>query len=241
MKKIVALLLVLGMASIANATVIQLATDPTNGTATQTTHAATLADPMLIGETMMLQLVLNDNDFFTTNMPGYPQYFGYDGYSLLSFDVDIVTNSYGELSRKSSLFADRIRFSGSPATSGIGDEGPGSKLDGIYAVYGENGLNGAGGYNRVVYNFKVEALAAGIIQVGLVGNRSPGGDNPNGYAEYSLQYKELADAFGLPAYGVIAMEDSMMGGLDLYVIPEPMTIALLGLGGLGLLYRRRRA
>jgi hypothetical protein len=245
MKKILALLLVLGMASIANATVIQLATDPANGTATQTTHAATAEDPMLIGETMMLQITLSDNDFFTNNLPypynTYPTYQGYDGYSLLSFDVDITVNSNGELSRKSAMIVGKIKFGDAPSAYGVTDDTTGSSLDGIYAVYGVNGLSGAGGFDQVVYNFKVEALAAGEIQLGLVHNLSPGGDNPNGYAEYSYANTDVADYHGLESWAIKYMDGpDTLGGLTLHCIPEPMTIALLGLGSLGLLYRRRR-
>ncbi len=51
-------------------------------------------------------------------------------------------------------------------------------------------------------------------------------------------YQAGPESWGMPGHGWIEMTEADLGDLTIYQIPEPMTIGLLGLGGLFL--RRRK-
>lgn len=74
-----------------------------------------------------------------------------------------------------------------------------------------------------ITNIVVEYLGGGTATVTIVPNNSP---NPWGNTAYKL--------------GGVAYDDLEAAGGSINIIPEPTTIALLGLGGLALLRRRRK-
>ena len=89
MKKFIVLVMVLAMASMANATVIDVVPD---GVGTSG-HAGTAADKLVAGETIKLKLMLNWN-------PGsYPggTYASYDGYVLSAMDLMLTASSQGTM------------------------------------------------------------------------------------------------------------------------------------------------
>jgi hypothetical protein len=232
MKKLVVLLMVLGMATMAQATVVSIVTAGAGSNG----HAGTASDPLDIGETIPLMIQLDYNKY-----EGYPSY---DGYFLYSMDLALSVSGNGSLgaefiwnkagdtiigtsivensswSVKPSLEDHYSRFSASGHT----------KL--VYGALG--GISGAlpsgGAANtNLVSGFWLECTGEGQVKLGLTNN--VGG-------EY---YPYTASTNTAPFGELSHLTDGDLGSLTIYQIPEPMTIALLGLGGLGLAYRRRRA
>jgi hypothetical protein len=241
MKKILALLVVLGMATAANATVIDCVTVGLGSAG----HAGTSGDPLDIGETIPIQLVLNDNDWMTNN--GYPQYAAYDGYILSLMEFNMTVSSQGEVMQKGGM-GGTPQWHSSFGTAGfVGFDVSGDnyidKISGVSSLTGV--ISGAGGPTPLLWNLKVEAISGGRIDVDLALNYGDQGQSKNQYeniTEASATFlNDTYDPDPYPGWGWIDMVPADVGSLDIYVIPEPMTVVLLGLGGLGLIYRRRRA
>jgi len=231
MKKVLILMLVLGMASVANATVIDVVTVGVGSMG----HAGTSEDGLWPGETIEVKIVLNANPY-----PGRPSY---DGYLLSTMDLDL------HLSGPVSLDAGTKDKNGDPVwqyNSGFT----------LFAVVDPTGAT----------NPPYTELANGLDQfVGIastpIGPPTSGSTGPidlfwdliihcddwgpvtldmtlNGLSEYA----PYSDASGANPYpdspGWIELLESDLGDMVIHQIPEPMTIVLLGLGGLFL--RRRR-
>jgi hypothetical protein len=231
MKKVLALLLVFGMASVASADVIYVAMDSAGSNG----HAGTAESPFDVGETVGISLILGHNP--------YPQYPSYDGYFLVSMDLSLVVNGPGK------LFAPEIKDKngnviGYDIGVNAGLDVPGGDpmiVDGgvdrmIYgSLAGISGANDTGGDARValIWNLTFECTGPGSATIDLV--PSPVGSNGGEF----FNFTDLSNAKEyLPTGGGI-IDDSLLGDLTIHQVPEPMTLALLGLGSLGLLRRRR--
>ncbi len=128
---------------------------------------------------------------------------------------------YGQSSRVGTNSVDRVlrqdMFADTPSTEadfnvGVGDE--------AYVMSGDAGAPTFG-----VYNGELALLGVHMYNYGTVD-----GAPVDGYAS--------GDAF-LPAF--VSQLAGQMNGQTLYVVPEPMTIALLAAGGLLMLRRRKAA
>lgn len=225
MKKVLALILILGMASLANATVIDVVALGPGSLG----HAGTSLDPLEPSETIEIAIVLNHNP--------YAGWTSYDGYALSSMDLDLHVSGPGTLApgttNKSGdpLWQYDSGFSAFAVVDPAGADNPpyaeiGNGLDQILGVASPP-IKGVGAPTVLMWDLILHCDDWGPVTIDLT---------MNGLTEYAA----YTDASGNNPYpgGWLTMEEGDLGDLVIHQIPEPMTIALLGLGGLFL--RRRK-
>lgn len=219
-------MLVLGMASLANATIIDVVKVGVGSMG----HAGTSDDPLEPSETIGIKIVLNSNPY-----PGYPSY---DGYLLSMMDVDL------HLSGPGSLDVGTRDKSGNPVwkyNAGFSAFGVVDPYGAINPPYDElaNGLDQVAGVCSVpikgtptadlVWDLIIHCDGGSPVTVDLT---------LHGLSQYA-PYSAIDGTSPFPnPPGWVDLVEGDLGDLVIHQIPEPMTIALLGLGGLFL--RRRR-
>jgi len=218
MKKVLALMLVLGMTSVASAGVIDVVLDGIGSMG----HAGTSSSPLVPGESIGIKIVLRNNPY-----PGFPSY---DGYLLSGMDVDleisgpadlaVVTNAKGNpVLGKHPDFALFETPSTLIVDNAIEYIAAGAPMAGIPANFGED--------EDMIWNLYIVCTGGGPVVIDLT---------LHGTTQYAVDYDYVN---GGPYSGTwLSATEGDLGDLIIHQIPEPMTIALLGLGGLFL--RRRR-
>ena len=210
MKKLLVLMLVLGLVTMANATIIDVVQVGLGDMG----HSGTELDPLELSETIDIKLVLNH----------YPSAYGsqYDGYALSSMDLDLHIIGKGSLGGTVNKVGDIWHNNGFGAwgDSGITPTGV-DQMGGVASPI----IAGSAGGTDLVWNLTVHCDGPGPITIDLT---------LNGLSEYS----NSSDGAGNMWPPIVAMTEASLGDLVIYNIPEPMSIALLGLGGLFL--RRRK-
>jgi hypothetical protein len=229
MKKLLVFMMVLGMATMANATVIDVVTVGEGDMG----NAGTELDPLDIGESIEIKLLLNFN-----LAPHPPQ----DGYLLSSLDVTINVSGGGEMDagfwyygapiwQKHGQFSPFVVNDSYDATEwdsiddGL-DQVTGVAMDPIYPA------TTAGA--DLVWDLIITATSTTDITIDLVA-----GTTELGGGEYSPYSDITRDQPKPDPPGWVAMTNGDLGDLTIYTVPEPTTVALLGLGGLLLLRRRK--
>jgi len=218
MKKLLVLVAVMAMASLASAGIVDVVADGLGDAG----HAGTLADPLAAGETIGLKIVLNNNPY-----DGFPSY---DGYVLDLMEVDLNSTN-GTLGIVQVLsgknFVDDLGVNAELglAAYALAPANLDLKYGSLTQVQAANGVAA-----DLIWNILVTADGTGDINLALVldGLVNVGDDFWPGVTTPA------------PSAGWRNATNDDLGGLTLSVeaIPEPMTIALLGLGGLFL--RRRK-
>ncbi len=223
MKKLLAFVLVLGLASLANAAVINVETDGLGSLG----HAGTVEDKLDIGETIKIKLTLGNNPFIAGDGNHYSDY---DGYFLDSFDVNLGTTANGSLADEMQA----LPFPPYTETSQFGSHADFSTLvrDGAAGRYQDLSISLIGpGEVDIIWGLELTALAGGVIDVTIEHYYDANTQSTN----YG-QYKDLSDVVG---GAMQIMDDDSLASLGVHVVPEPMTMSLLGLGAFGLIRRRR--
>lgn len=212
MKKLLAMCLVLSMATLANAAVLETVTYDVGQSGGR--DGRTLETALIPSDVIGVAILVGTNPY-----PGYP---AYDGYLVSGVDIDLHAVGPGSLS----VGIDKL---GNPMVS--------TDLDSIVVdlpVAGDlprmQGISlggiGAGSSIADLITFHCDGIGVVILDLTLLG-----------LTEYSPYQTPL----GLPYPGDwMAATENDLGDLVIYQIPEPITMVLLGLGSLGMLRRRRR-
>lgn len=225
MKKIVAFMLVMGMATLAQAAVISIVTAGLGSDG----HAGTSTDPLIPSETIELVIVLNHNPY-----PGSPSY---DGYWTNAFGLDVHVSGPGTLGIKQvfnkaagkdindiTLAVGLSPIPGDLSTVTVEDNKidliGGFSLDGVRTPPGGPSLG-------LVFGLLLHCDGIGNVTIDLT------------LADPDSQYAPYATIGGAAYGGTSKLVEGDLGDLVIHQIPEPMTLGLLALGGLGLLRRRR--
>jgi hypothetical protein len=212
MKKVLAMCLVLSMATLANAAVLEVVTYDIGQSGGRTGSSY---DPLTYSDVIGVAVVVGLNPY-----PGYPGG-TYDGYLVSSVDIDL--HAVGP----ASLSVDTLK-TGDPKVytdldSLVVDDPVGGNMPRMQGI-SLSGL-GAGGY--IVDWIFLHCDGRGLVTLDLT---------LLGKSEYA----PFNDGAGGPYPAWQDMVEGDLGDLDIHQIPEPVTVVLLGLGSLALLRRRRR-
>lgn len=213
MKKLLAMLLVLSMASIANATVLDLVAVNIGQSGDR---MGGVEDPLEPSDTIGLKVVLNHNSYGG----GYTSY---DGYLLSSIDLDLHVSGPGT-------------FSIPLSTKGAILIGRHLNLD-PFEIFDVT----ADGIGEVTAVAPSAILGPADILWDMFLHCDGPGDVTIDLTLFGLSQYSIFGGAGGPedATEWIDMTEGDLGDLVIHQIPEPITMALLGVGGL-LLRRRRR-
>jgi hypothetical protein len=219
MKKFIIFLLVLCLATAANAYVMSVQTYDVGLSGGRT---GTENDKLEKSDTIGVKIILHNNQ------PWGPGYEAYDGYMLSSFDLDLEVTGAGTLG----LLPEWIAVP--PPGSWKEEIKYASGLTFVWSGIEENSIEqltavaqdplGPGDMD-VIWNLILHCEGDGNVELNLT---------LNGLSQYA-EYNQAAAA---EEWLWLDMEEADLGDLTIYQVPEPATLALLGLGGLFL--RRRR-
>jgi hypothetical protein len=245
MKKMLALLLVGAMSTMVSATVIQIETyDIGNSSGNLGTNNG--ADALAIGDSVGVRVRMLFKDYGAT----YPSYDGYvtDAFGVSIDNLDVTgsgtlsalvgsTDKSGNPSSYditfNSGFDAATKYAATAATNPVDGSGNVPVLSGTASnIVSSNGVTDG---VILVSGLILTADAAGYLTLDMTGDSGRYFDYQNGGG--TAGYVNAGLGFGSTSF---ASDASSVGDANVYIVPEPMTMTLLGLGGL-VAARRRRA
>lgn len=223
MKKLLVLMLVLGMASLANATVI----DVVKAEFGDQGHKGTSLDPLVPSEIIEISIVLNHNPY-----EGFPSF---DGYGTDGVGLDLEVSGPGTLSvvQKEIMvspgvyeWVDDLQHH---ADFAIWRQSDPLVVDNAIAEMSGGVLEGLiKGPATLIWNLLIHCDGAGYVNIDLT------------LQDPASRYSVYVNSSTMEPYPEwVPLLESDLGSLIIHQVPEPATIALLGLGGLFLVRRRR--
>ncbi|MHC4455713.1 MAG: PEP-CTERM sorting domain-containing protein [Planctomycetota bacterium] len=217
------LMLVFSMASLANATLIDVLTDGIGDAG----HPGTSTNPLVVGETIALKIILNRNP--------YPGGSSYDGYVLDAMDLDLHISGAGSLGvvMKTTKTGDvpdlqhHADFDVWSQSDPLIEDNQIAQLMGgsMGYIFGAPGGGPQPEPVKLVWNLYIVGTGNGAVVIDLT---------LAGTTHY-WDYSDLSKPIGPDKNAT----EGDLGDLTLYAVPEPVSIVLLGVGGLFLLRRRR--
>jgi len=227
MKKMLVLMLVLGMATLANATVIDVVTVGLGSLG----NAGTSTDPLEIGESIEIQIQLASNPY-----PG-TQYPSYDGYLLSTMDLDLHISGPGTMDVGTTGMQGQPVWQYNTGLYPFGVVDDSDLSNGLDQVSGvamppiAPPTSGTTGPIPLLWDLIITCEGEGNIIIDLT---------LKGTTEYSPDSDGTgASPYPNPPGAWTLATEADLGDLIIHNVPEPATVALLGLGGLFLLRRKK--
>jgi hypothetical protein len=247
MKKLLSLLLVLGLSNMASAAIVGYDIVPSPG---QDGRGFDPSMPLQPSEVVYVDIIV------TNPNPGVDSFVGINSTGEIYLDVIgaggiDLQGRYGSLKSEPGLpTLDSIEvtyyelFNYDPGQPPLRPEYLGFNI----MDTGIDGPNGA--HDMMIAGGLPAGEIAWLIQDGqtpaVIFDHIPIHCSGDGDIEVVVTPAALACPFGIPvvandtsAFALVADADAVGGSITIYQVPEPMTMALLGLGGLALVRRRR--
>ena len=236
MRKVLALLLVLSLATIASATIIDVVSVDIGLSGGRT---GTINDRLEPSDIIGLKIILTNNPY-----TGYPSY---DGYALDGMDLDlhVIGNAALDvphtLDKNDNIISDDLGY------------------DARFGVWGQSGDSDGtvGGYVPMIVGNSIASMNGGVLSGVIASQNGTTTDlvwdlllHCDGFGDVIVDltlagstrvgdYTNPSSSIFYPVGSEYFATEADLGDLTVYqVIPEPITMALLGLGGLFL--RRRK-